>query len=59
MSAGERVFDPETLNILKAVFDEAYLALPPGQHTSSLRTHSEEKSQARADAIQSGFVHTR
>jgi hypothetical protein len=38
MSAGEGVFDPETLAVLKAAFDEACLALPPGQHTPSVRS---------------------
>jgi hypothetical protein len=31
-------FDPETLAILRSVFDEACLALPPGQHTASMRS---------------------
>jgi hypothetical protein len=38
MSAGERAFDPETLAILRTVFDEACLVLPPSQRTPSIRS---------------------
>jgi hypothetical protein len=35
---GEGVFDPETLSVLKAVFDEACELLPPDEHTSEKRS---------------------
>jgi hypothetical protein len=41
-------FDPETLAILRAVFDEACLALPSGQHTSSMRSTLAERILRKA-----------
>ena len=56
MSAGERVFDPETLAILKAAFDKACLALPPGQHAPGVRSALAERilnkaSQGERDPV--------
>jgi hypothetical protein len=35
-------FDPETITLLSAVFDEACLALPPGQRTPKMRSRLAE-----------------
>lgn len=39
MSTASQCFDPETLAILKAVFDEACGLLPPHQRTADMRSH--------------------
>ena len=57
MSAGERVFDPGTLAILKAVFEDACSALPPGRRTPSVRLSVAERilskaSQGERDPVQ-------
>jgi hypothetical protein len=41
-------FDPETLAVLRAVFDEACLALPAGQHTPSMRSTLAERILKKA-----------
>jgi hypothetical protein len=48
MSAVSGAFDPETLAILRAVFDEACLALPPNQHTPGMRSKLAERILKRA-----------
>ncbi|MEA2977054.1 MAG: hypothetical protein QOF19_2574 [Alphaproteobacteria bacterium] len=39
LSHAEGAFDPETLSILKAVYDEACALVPEGQHTPEIRTN--------------------
>ena len=41
-------FDPETLAVLKGVFDEACLALGPDQHTPGIRSKLAERILSRA-----------
>ena len=48
MSADDKVFDPETLAILKAAFDEACMDLPPGQHIPSVRANLAQRILSRA-----------
>ena len=48
MSTVRGAFDPETLEILRAVFDEACLALSPGQHTPSMRSTLAERILRKA-----------
>jgi hypothetical protein len=38
MAAGSRSFDPETLAMLRAVFEEACGVLPPHRRTSKMRS---------------------
>jgi hypothetical protein len=37
VSSVRGAFDPETIAVLSAIFDEACLALPPGRHTPAMR----------------------
>jgi hypothetical protein len=48
MSAGRGAFDPDTLAILRGVFDEACLALTPDQHTPGIRSKLAECILKRA-----------
>jgi hypothetical protein len=48
MTVEGKVFDPETLAILKAVFDEACAALPPGQRTPGVRSLLAERILRKA-----------
>jgi hypothetical protein len=48
MFAVRGAFDPETLAILRAVFDEACLALPPNHHTPSMRSALAQRILKRA-----------
>ena len=48
MSTVRGAFDPETLAALRAVFDEACLALPSGQHTPSMRSTLAERILKKA-----------
>ena len=48
MSSVRGVFDPETITILSAAFDEAWLALPPVQHTPTMRSALAERILRKA-----------
>jgi len=48
MSAEDKVFDPETLTILKVAFDEACLDLAPGQRIPSVRTKLAQRILSKA-----------
>jgi len=48
LSTVQGAFDPETLAVLRAVFDEACLALLPGQHTPSMRSTLAERILKKA-----------
>jgi hypothetical protein len=48
MSADDKVFDPETLAILKAAFEEACMDLPPSQHIPSVRANLAQRILSRA-----------
>jgi hypothetical protein len=48
MPAMRGTFDPETLAVLRSVFDDACLALPPGQHTPSMRSKLANRILKRA-----------
>jgi hypothetical protein len=48
MFAVRGAFDPETLAILRAVFDEACLALLPNQHTPTMRSTLAQRILKRA-----------
>lgn len=48
MSSVRGVFDPETITILSAAFDEAWLALPPVQHTPAVRSALAERILRKA-----------
>jgi hypothetical protein len=48
MSAVRGAFDPDTLAILRGVFDEACLALTPDQHTPGIRSKLAERILKRA-----------
>ena len=48
MSSERGAFDPETLAVLRAVFDEACLALPAGRHTQSMRSRLAERILSKA-----------
>jgi hypothetical protein len=59
MSAVRGAFDPETLAVLRSVFDEACLALPPGQHTPSMRSKLANRILKRASEGESDPVRLR
>jgi len=48
MSTVEGAFDPETLDVLKSAFDDAYLALPVGQQTAGMRAKLAERILRKA-----------
>jgi hypothetical protein len=48
LSTVRGAFDPETLAVLRAVFDEACLALSPSQHTPSMRSALAERILRKA-----------
>lgn len=59
MSAVRGAFDPETLAVLRSVFDDACLALPPGQHTPSMRSKLANRILKRASEGESDPVRLR
>jgi len=48
MSTVQGAFDPETLDVLKSAFDDAYLALPAGQQTAGMRAKLAERILRKA-----------
>jgi hypothetical protein len=48
LSTVRGAFDPETITLLSAVFDEACLALPQGQHTPKMRSTLAERILRKA-----------
>ena len=48
MSTVQGAFDPETLDVLKSAFDDAYRALPAGQRTAEMRTKLAERILRKA-----------